>query len=331
MKNTQLLNIWKEMQSSESLGMVKRALSNTAFRLYCIYTYPENAYGIALSFSDKIKVDVAPFANLKELDVRLLKDKSFKDAIMLVVQIANEYNREIFSVLSSDLINTIDKCKEEKEALRVTISQLARWKKMFDVTRSHILSPEAQQGLYGELYFLRKLLKKSKDSQTIISTWVGPSNEIRDFEGEKWTVEVKTSITALPQSLKINGERQLDDTLVDRLFLFHLSLQKTSANGETLPGLINEINNHIEGDMLSKQLFDAKLFEVGYSTLDIDDYLKTYYIIRGEKIYEVKDEFPRIKESDLKDGVGNVHYEISISSCMGYTISEHQLLDQILP
>jgi len=330
MNNEQILKIWEEMKVTSSLGMVKRALSNTKYRLYCIYTSPENTCGIAISFSNTIKVDITSLSKLKELDIRLLKDISFPQTNILIVQINSIENKEIFSVLSSDLINTIETCNSEKEAVRITVNQLSRWKKMFDVCRSRLLSPYAQQGLFGELYFLRKLYRHHGNIYNVLSSWVGPFNEIRDFEGNNWTLEVKTSITSMPQTLKINGERQLDETLVDNLFLYHLSLQKTKANGETLPDIVNQIYSYINGNVLAKQLFDARLFEVGYFSSDANEYLNVHYIIRNEKSYKVEGDFPRIKEDDLRNGVGAVQYEISISNCEKYIISEQHLLNQIL-
>lgn len=330
MNNTQILKIWEEMKAAASLGIVKRALPNSSFRLYCIYTYPENTFGIAISFSENIKVDISPFDKFKELDVRLLKDKSFVKSLMLIVQINSDENKEIFSVLSSDLIKALNGCDSEKNAIRITLNQLSRWKSMFDVGRSRFLSPSAQQGLYGELYFMRKLLKHNMDIQSVLNSWVGPFNEIRDFEGTDWTLEVKTSITSMPQTLKINGERQLDETLIENLFLYHLSLQKTKANGETLPEIVNQIYEYIDSDVMARQLFDTRLFEVGYYSSDIDEYINVHYIIRNENSYKVEGDFPRIKEEDLRNGVGSVRYEISISSCDNYLIPEQQLFNCIL-
>jgi hypothetical protein len=57
---------------------------------------------------------------------------------------------------------------------------------------------------------------------------------MRDLQGRSWAVEAKTTSTNNPQKVTINGERQLDETLLENLFLYHFSVEVSSANGLTL-------------------------------------------------------------------------------------------------
>ena len=50
MKN-KVLDIWSILKSERQSGLVKRLYSvNSKINIYCVYQYPEECYGIALSF-----------------------------------------------------------------------------------------------------------------------------------------------------------------------------------------------------------------------------------------------------------------------------------------
>lgn len=72
---------------------------------------------------------------------------------------------------------------------------------------------------------------------------------LRDFQGKDWAVEVKTTSTNNPQFLLINGERQLDDSMIDNLFLFHCSVEVSKSSGETLPERVKEIKDMLSSDL----------------------------------------------------------------------------------
>ncbi|MFK1900598.1 PD-(D/E)XK motif protein [Bacteroides fragilis] len=50
---------------------------------------------------------------------------------------------------------------------------------------------------------------------------------------------------------------------------------------------------------------------------------------RNEKCYKVLADFPRIMENDLRNGVSNVVYAISIGMCDEYLVSEGVLFNTI--
>lgn len=188
------------------------------------------------------------------------------------------------------------------------------------------LSKEEQQGLYGELRFLKKCLTSTSQLYyDIVQSYVGTNRTMRDFQGKNWAVEVKTTSTNNPQVLIINGERQLDDTLVDNLYLYHCSVEVSKQAGESLPEMVHNIREILKDDVAACSLFNAKLFEAGYLDIHEPFYLKRYYKLRKDSFFCVKDKFPRIRENELRDGVGNVNYSISISSFYSYEVPEQQV------
>ena len=83
---------------------------------------------------------------------------------------------------------------------------------IFDKNSSTGLTSDEQQGLVGELHFCQKFLAQFNNRpNSVLNTWVGVDKALRDFQDNSWAVEVKTTSTNNPQTVAINGERQLDE------------------------------------------------------------------------------------------------------------------------
>lgn len=327
MKN-KVLDIWSILESEKQVGFVKRLYSpDSKINIYCIYQYPDECYGIALSFPKSIKFNLAPFASVSEPTVEIFEDNSFADCMILCARIKNCDKINEFSYLCENVIQTILQETTIANAVMTFGNTLLRWKNLFERTHGTGLSNEEQQGLYGELRFLRKCITSaSRSYYDIVENYVGTNRALRDFQGKKWAVEVKTTSTNNPQVLTINGERQLDDSMIDTLYLYHCSVEVTKQTGETLPEIVKSIREILKDDVASYSLFNAKLFEAGY--LDTQEHLYTnrHYKSRKDSFFHVKDNFPRIKEHELREGVGNVRYSISIASFESYGVTEQQVL-----
>lgn len=327
MKN-KVLDIWSILKSEKHVGLVKRLYSvDSIINVYCIYQYPEEYYGIALSFPKSIDFNLSAFTSISEPIIEIFEDSSFEDSMLLCVKIKNNEKTNEFSYLCENVIQAILLEKTIVDGVKTFVNTLLRWKNLFERLRGIGLSKEEQQGLYGELRFLRKcVISASGSYYKIVDNYVGTNRALRDFQGKDWAVEVKTTSMNNPQTLIINGERQLDDSMIDYLYLYHCSIEITKQTGETLPEIIKSIREVLKCDVAAYSLFNAKLFEAGY--LDSQDYLYTnsHYQLRKDSFFHVKDNFPRIKELELRDGVGNVKYSISTTSFESYGVTEEQVL-----
>ena len=78
-----------------------------------------------------------------------------------------------------------------------------------------------QQGLYGELYLLDKLI--TLKGEKAVECWTGCNSETHDFYCGIDAVEVKSSSVKGPNKVNISSEYQLDDTgVLGRLYLLYL-------------------------------------------------------------------------------------------------------------
>lgn len=331
MKN-RILDIWSILKSEKRVGLVKRLYSaESKINVYGVYQYPEGYYGIALSFPNSIKFNLAPFASVSEPAVQIYEDGSFVDCMLLCTMIRNIEKINEFSYLCENVIQTILLEKTISDAVKTFGNTLLRWKNLFERAHGMGLSKEEQQGLYGELRFLKKCLESVSNSYyNIVQNYVGTNRSLRDFQGKDWAVEVKTTSSNNPQTLIINGERQLDDSMLDTMYLYHCSVEITNQTGETLPEIVKRIREILKDDVATYSLFNAKLFEVGYLDTQEHIYINRHYQFRKDRYYHVRDNFPRIRERELREGVGNVRYSISISSFESYGVSEQQVLSKCI-
>jgi hypothetical protein len=183
------------------------------------------------------------------------------------------------------------------------------------------LTPEEQRGLFGELYFLRNLFKTNNNYLKVLDTWIGPEKQNRDFQFNNWAVEIKTTHGNNHQKVQINSERQLDITHIEHLFLYHISLDKQQKSGDTLNDIIDSVYDILKNNTIALYRFKSKLYEVGYFDLQRHLYDIVGYHIRQDTYYKVEKNFPRIEETDIRSGVGDVKYSIILTQCESYEIT----------
>ena len=278
-KHNNISSLWEIMSQEKSVGLVKRLLpSSSPLKVFATYKYPENICGIAFSCDRKLKLSIDSFYNLKELSVQLFLDASYQPNRLLTIQLFSDTNKDIFAYLCGNLIETIEKCETEAKAIKLVLNRLEKWKTMFSKGASDGLSITEQQGLYGELMYLHKLALRGVFSYVdTLKIWVGVDKAMRDFQGKDWAVEAKTISINNADQITINGERQLDETLLDKLYLYHLSVEASRMNGQTLNDKVDELRRLFADDKAALNVFNAKLMEAGYFDPHRDIYKERCY------------------------------------------------------
>jgi hypothetical protein len=232
-------------------------------------------------------------------------------------------SQDIFGVLVDDVSEHVAPAEDEETAVEVWVGRLRRWQRFLQRAQSG-LNPERQRGLFAELWVLREVMVPALGMPSAVAAWTGPEGTVHDFQTNAAHVEVKSSVAGQPQVARINGERQLDETGTPGLWLIHLSLSVARDFGETLPQMIGGVRALASGEPVNVQLED-RLFSGGYHDAHERRYRGIGYTLRERDTFRVAEGFPRIVESDLRDGVGGVYYRIAISACAGYAVSQGEL------
>jgi hypothetical protein len=317
--------IWDDLENDKTSNkgiLMRRYSGSLGPNIFIAIQVPEKLLCMVFSISTDIEINVSLFTNLQEIKIDVLPHENITGQNILIFKLINKAHKDIFAILCEDLISTISQETNETKLLKILLNRFEKWKSLFNKFKLQGLTSEEQRGLFGELYFLRNYLKQNLDFQQTINTWVGPSNEIRDFQYQNWALEVKTTIGNNHQKVHISSERQLDTTHLENLFLFHISLEKAQESGESLPHLVNSIEEYLSLDTISLNRFKSKLYEAGYFEQQENLYNDFGFHIRQENYYKVEDNFPRLQENELRSGVGDVKYSIILSQCSQYTIDE---------
>jgi hypothetical protein len=326
--------IWQLLENETnnmSLGYLSRyILLEVGYEVYIAIDKPSNTRLLILRVNN-IFLDqktVYPASSGFVVNRIVLPQDRAEDATLQLV-LTNTRYKDIFTTLVQDVVDHLASIPEGQAAISAFIVRLKRWQAFLEKHNSEGLSEIAQQGLYGELWFLRQVVLSHLGLFNGLRSWTAPKWTQQDFQFPKCAVEVKTTSAKQHQKLVISSERQLDDLGTGTIVLLHLSLDVRQGSGETLLEMITSIRLLVTNDITAKDEFESLLFEIGYLDIHSVRYENTGYTIREHNYFKVREGFPRIIESELRNGVGDVRYTISVSECKRFSIPESEVIDMI--
>lgn len=316
--------IWSDLEKDKSIsrGLLLRRYSTSSMQdVYIALQQPECLRCVAFRIKSDDKINTSGYRNLKDIRIYTIPDDRDNTRSFLLIVLANNEHREVFATLAEDLISQVANI-QEGILIKEILNRFEMWKALFDKAALEGLGPEEQQGLFGELYFLRKYITNSTDFLKPVQSWLGTEKELRDYQADGWAIEVKTTYGNNHQKVHISSERQLDTTNLNTLILFHISLESQQYHGETLNQIINSIISLLSQDLVALAKFRTKLLQGGYFIHHASRYDITGYHIRRESFYTVRDNFPRIEEADIREGTGDVKYSIMLTGQSEYLVPE---------
>jgi Putative PD-(D/E)XK family member, (DUF4420) len=322
-----IADIWRELERDPRESYVgylnRRLIPELKYDLILAIEKPQNIRLLMLRVrTSSIKRDLS-FPKSIGFEVRQFRlegDDSSYVTIQLIL--SNSRYSDIFTSLVQDIVDRLTLIPAETDAVREFIARLRQWQAFLEKYPPEGLSQSKQQGLYGELWCLR---------QTLIPqlSWTGPNGTQQDFQLPNCAIEVKTTIAKQHQKLSISSERQLDDTNTGTLLLYHLSLDSRQGRGESLVEIIATVRTLVAQDLTAQTQLEALLLAIGYLDTQAHLYEGTGYSIREENYFQVVDDFPRILESDLRNGIGDVRYTISVAECKRFSLLEAEAISLI--
>lgn len=245
----------------------------------------------------------------------------------LVIEQGEESSSEVFGALISDICNSLSQ-SETRDVLSVLLSRLERWKYFFEERGLTGLPPESQQGLYGELYFLRQYLMASLGPTQATMSWNITRRANHDFQFGNHAIEIKTSSAKQHLKFHVASEKQLDTKGLESLHVVVINLTVVQGGGETLPRMVADVRSKLSEYPSTLRIFEDKLIDEGY--LDIQDRsYKNGYVVTKIKTYRIREGFPRILSEDLNDGVGDVSYSVVLSACEDFKVDTYEVLKSL--
>lgn len=235
--------------------------------------------------------------------------------------LAQSYGSEayIFETIVEDIRAKIVE-KPHVDAITIVTTTLYKWKEFFAKNREILMSPERQQGLYGELRFLEELIML-KGTKAVLC-WTGCNYETHDFYVDKNAIEVKTTVSKAPYKMHISSEYQLDTNEVEgSLYVRFYAFRKSEASGEQLEEIVQRIRTALIDNPHALSKFNEGLEEYGYFDAVSDRYI-IGYSDRIEETFLVREGFPRITPQKLGEGVSNCVYDVWVEACRSFRIGK---------
>lgn len=319
-------DIWADLEAEgATVGRFRRRIHEESVAdLYLAVDKPSNTRALLIDV-DLTGVELGELPSGRGIDLRRVPTASGGEALELVL--SQPSFADLFNALVIDVAGAAAGGVDRADVAARVAARVRRWQTFLRETRDG-LSPERQRGLFGELFFLRRVLMGQVPAAAATDGWVGPALAPQDFAFGAAAVEVKTTTGAQPQLLRITSERQLDTTALDHLALFHLSLDAREGAGQTLPDLVAEIRKTLV-DPAAADVFEDRLFSAGYLDAQAGQY-RTGYTLREAGIFLVDEGFPRLVEADCPPGVGDVTYSVAVSALTPFAVDASVLLPIIL-
>ena len=221
---------------------------------------------------------------------------------------SNTGEDDIFYQFCNDLIDTSRNCKIGC-GYQFLLNRYTKWKKMFSSDKK-ALDEKQIKGLLGELVFLKEFAFEKYGIRDAIIGWSGTEPTHKDFSyGDEW-FEIKT-INDGKSTISISSIEQLDSISNGKLVIYELQKMSPTFNGLSLNNFIAQIKEQIiDEDTLD--ILENKLLQAGYIySLSYDDFV---FCLMGNNVYDVNENFPRIKRENIPSEIVSVKYEIFISS-----------------
>lgn len=332
MKKTKIETIWDDLENDRdtfSGTLTRRYSASVRPDIFVGLRMPERRRCLLIPLHSGVLVNVGAPETFREIKLELLPEVSRPGINNLILVLTDPALSDIFAVLCEDLIDSVKDEDNSERLLEEIVARLEKWKQLFQLAGQPGLSAQSQRGLYGELYFLRIWLSYSSSPELCVRSWKGGEAASQDFQGEGFAIEVKTTQSKNHQRIVVNSERQLDERFCGNLFLFHLSLDVRDGGGESLNSIVAELDKGLESTPVASVIFRRALYTYGYFVHHINLYDTPRYQVREQSIFQIKDNFPRITEAMLPQGVGEVNYSVNLSNCLPFKIEETYLFTKI--
>ena len=294
-------------------GLVRtRVIPHAPIDIFAAVEHPSGAKLILFGLADAEQAASVDLPQATGIVVRAVPAPSESGWGHAEVRLVDARYDEVFTSLADDLADHISRAKDGSVAIGRLVDRLRRWEAFLKLVDPEGLSQERRAGLYGELHVMRQHLLPI-DKEVAVMTWVGPEGAFQDFQASRWAVEVKTSRTKEPVSVRISGERQLDDLGLEFLGMAHIGLEQRRSSGETLPEIVASVRAML-ADTAVAETFEGQLLGAGYLAIHEPRYQSDGYLVRFDELFHVRAGFPRVTERDLPGGVGEVSYSVVVSA-----------------
>lgn len=259
--------------------------------------------------------DIPETDSVRGIRVALMKRPDGRKALYFIEEEPGIH--PLFKKFTEDLID-YTRNTEPTRGPRAAIARYNLWKNSFKKARIPLNEIQVQ-GLIGEIIAMRDVLFPRYGQGRTLRAWMNMWHSKQDFMPRDRWYEVKSAIYG-SDTVHITSLEQLDRTDDGRLIVVFLGkVSHDYRSGFTLNSLVDEMLSRLD-DPEAEELFKSTLDGCGYAWNP--EYDKMSYELSGISEYEVRDDFPRIRASELRGrGIVRANYEISLDSMDRFRVS----------
>lgn len=230
---------------------------------------------------------------------------------LLVVRLKKPNLRGVFSALSDDLINVVSGVESDQETIDTFSKRLKLWQKLFEARSTGLLADHEIKGLTAELLHLRgKLIANQRGAHELVHAWLGPTGADQDFIFSDSCVEVK-AVGPSSEGVAMSSLQQLHSLLP--LYLSVWTLRQAAPeeiSAWNLNTLVLDIEQRLNASSAALFTFRDRLLSAGYVSHTF--YERIAFEPMSEEIFTVGDDFPRLTEAVVPNGIRSATYVVSL-------------------
>lgn len=326
----ELQRLWTDLGSggTSSLGRsTRRVMAETRHDCYLAVSFPERRRMLSVV----TEAELLHGGRSRPLTSGVLlaggTDPTTGQATLDIV-LRDDTHSDIFTALVADLLNTLAVTNDPRDSGQRLLSRLEDWRRLLGSVSPQGLTAEQQRGLFGELNVLADLLLPAAGRKAVLA-WTGPDRQLQDFQFPSTAIEVKTASGNSAQIVRIANERQLDHSNAGRLYLVTVALDvRRDGPGITLPDLVRDLRERMPRLGVSTE-FEQRLNQGGYLETQAHRYTDRRYMVRQRLVHAVVDDFPKITERDLADGLSDVSYTVDLHAASSFLTTEAEMISSL--
>lgn len=313
MTNASLYDVWE--------NIVKKALNECESDFQTLYVpYGSCKFGMTFISTNRLKekalyIEADSYVASKKLPQ--IKGLSFEFVSAPRIDSSKTYLRirltnkdvmeEAFEAFTVSVFNNIQDLTTSCEAIDMVCELVYDYVDFFGFEKDKRLSKQEEQGLFGELTFLEKVMDKK--SYEYINYWTGPQKNKHDFINcNNVGVEIKTTTAQSQKNILISNENQLKYEERSKLFLVLYTVD-INPNGESLIDVYNRILDKLPNNK-AKRLLTGKLLEFGIDPTSYD--ARYHFVVIMENNYQINESFPRILKTQIDPSIFDVKYRVNV-------------------
>jgi hypothetical protein len=311
-------DLWDELDADTSApGIIRRRVMPESSRdLFVAVDHPSRHRVLILRVANDALEHPDQLPSTKALQTSIVEFDEHRSELHLRLVLPEITH--VFGAFVDDVVEAAARTDSDSAALDALIRRVDTWRRLLE-GRDSILTGNTAQGLWGELWILLHLLHPVF-GDSVLRHWTGPQRESHDFQFDRLAIEVKTTRGSRPNTVRISGERQLDPGSFDDLLLITMSVDAlTHGQGLTIPQLVASVRTTLDESL--HPLLGEGLLNYGFLEADAGRYA-TRYTVREVRIYAVTNGFPRLIESDLLAGIGDVRYLLALDACENWRLDD---------